>query len=339
MAIEVVPFTDDHLEEAARMVAARYQAERSLEQSLPVRFESPEAIMPLMHKVTERGPGVAAIRDGGLVGFLLTHLSLFREARSAYTPDCGHAAEAVGRRDIYRSMYASLSRVWLAHGCFDHGITLLAHEREALDAWFSLGFGLTVIDVLRDVRPVRGPAAAIDIRRATPKDVDLVATLEIALRRYLAMAPIFIPLVVDEGRASRQRWLSDPGKSLWLAFRADEPVAYVCLEPSRCEVMPIADEGTVAITGAFTKERLRGRGIGTALLNRALEWASSAGYQHCSVDFESANIPGSRFWLGRGFQPVCYSLTRRVDDRLAWANEDRGHADLIRAYEGRIGVG
>ena len=339
MSLEIVPFREDHLEDAAGMVAARYRAQRALDRSLPVTFEDPDALVPLLRKPMKSGPGITAFRDGRFAGFLLAYLSLFREIRSAYSPDFGHAADSADGRDIYREMYACLSRRWLAHGCFEHAITLFAHEREAMDAWFSLGFGLHVIDALRGVGSVEGAMAKVEIRRATPEDVDVLMPLEVALRRHLASAPIFIPLIIEEGREHRARWLSDAAKALWLAFQGGDAVAYMCLEPSQSQVMPISDRATVAITGAFTKEEARGGGIGTALLDHALHWARSAGYKHCSVDFESANIPGSRFWLAKGFQPVCRSLIRRVDDRLAWAHEGRDDADLLRAYEGRTGVG
>jgi GNAT superfamily N-acetyltransferase len=339
MSIEIVPFTDDHLENAASMVAARYQAERNLKPSLPVRFGDSASVLPLLRKLAQSGPGIAGIRDGEFAGFLLASLALLRGIRTAYSPDFGHAAHAACSRDIYRSMYASLSRGWLAHGCFSHAITFFASEREAIDTWFSLGFGLIVIDALRDVSPPEGRIAAVEIRAATPEDVDLIMTLELPLRRHLAAAPVFLPLIMEKGRESRERWLSDPAKRLWLASQDGAVTAYMSLEPSRSEVMPISNEATVAITGAYTREGLRGRGIGTALLSRALDWARSAGYQHCSVDFESANIPGSRFWLRKGFRPVCYSLCRRIDSRLAWANEDRPEGDLVRAYEGQVGVG
>lgn len=47
-----------------------------------------------------------------------------------------------------------------------------------------------------------------------------------------------------------------------------------------------------------------------------------AGYERLEVDFASANILAGRSWL-RYFAPVCYSLVRPVDDRMAWAHEHR----------------
>ena len=339
MRFEIVPFNEDHVEDAASMAAARYRAERSLTPFLPPRFEDPDALLLRLRNLAQGAPGVAAKRDGMLAGFLLAYLSLFRGVRTAYSPDFGHAADPIDRRDIYRGMYASLSRYWLAHGCFSNAVTLFAHEREAIDAWYSVGFGLTVIDALRDVGHGDSWLADVKIRRATPEDADLITPLALALRRHLAAPPIFVPLIIEETRDDLERWLSESANALWVAFRDGVAVAFLRLEPSGFDVLPTSEESTVSISGAFTKKAVRGRGLGTALLNQALNWVRSAGYEHCSVDFESANIPSCRFWLGKGFEPVCHSLTRQVDEWLAWAGEGRDTEDLLCAYQGRAGAG
>ena len=136
-----------------------------------------------------------------------------------------------------------------------------------------------------------------------------------------------------------RRWLKDETHALWLACQGDEALAYLRFEPSEGKVLPTTSDKTVAITGAFTQERVRGQGIGTALLQKGFAWAFSEGYTHCSVDFESANLPGYRFWLGSGFEPVCRSLMRRVDERLAWANARRDPVDVRRAFEGKTWIG
>jgi hypothetical protein len=51
------------------------------------------------------------------------------------------------------------------------------------------------------------------------------------------------------------------------------------------------------------------------LLNGSLEWARAEGYERCAVDFEPMNSLAARFWP-KYFQPVCYSLMRKVDERI-----------------------
>jgi len=155
MSIEIVSFIDDHLKDAAALVAARYRVERGFEQSLPARFENPDATLSLLQRCAKNGTGVSAIHEGKLVGFLMSLFILLRGVRTAYVPDCGHAGDSAGMREIYREMYASLARQWTVNGYFSHAVTVLAHESEALDAWYSLGFGLATIDALRDYLPER----------------------------------------------------------------------------------------------------------------------------------------------------------------------------------------
>ena len=69
-------------------------------------------------------------------------------------------------------MYAGLAHRWVADVYFTHVVTAFAHEREVMDIWFSLGFGLENVDVLRKVGPVEGTTAGVEIRRAGPEDLE-----------------------------------------------------------------------------------------------------------------------------------------------------------------------
>jgi GNAT superfamily N-acetyltransferase len=343
VSIQIVPLLPEHLEAAASLVAGRYRAARVQIPFLPATFEDGAGILPRLEEHLGGVPGVAARCDNGrLAGFIMSFLVSNRGERMAYVPDFGHATEPGREYELYRRMYASLADRWLANGCFLHGITLYPNERAASDAWFSAGFGLAVMDALRvvdpDSRPMSAPKMGIDVRRAHPDDIDCVAQLELGLDRHLAASPTFLPLVVGGGRSELESWLGNPKHALWIASQGDEVVGYLRFEPSERMVLPTCSETTVSITGAYTREAWRGMGIGTALLQAGLEWAHSSGYTHCSVDFESANLPGSGFWL-RHFDPVTHSLVRRVDPRLAWASARRDPEDVRRAFEGSTWIG
>ena len=207
-------------------------------------------------------------------------------------------------------------------------ITVLAHDREGIDAWHWLGFGLTAVDAIRGLTPVQGTIADVNIRRSRLEDIEEAMALGQALQRHLAAAPTSLPFIEKDGRGFHEQWLANSANVLWLAYRRGEGVACMGLEPSNLTACyTIRDEKTTSITSAFTKEGVRNKGIGTALLNHSLDWARSVGYERCAVDFEPQNISGARFWL-RHFQAVCCSLIRHVDERVAWAHEKRGDEDL-----------
>jgi GNAT superfamily N-acetyltransferase len=82
------------------------------------------------------------------------------------------------------------------------------------------------------------------------------------------------------------------------------------------------DPEMLNICGGYSLESVRGSGASTAILSALLEWMREHGYMRLGVDFESFNRLGSRFWL-RHFEPFTYSLFRRIDERVLWANGER----------------
>jgi len=318
MSLEIAPLRNKHLEDAAALVTDRYRALRGQAPSLPPHYEDVSSMLPPLCDLAGQAPGVVAMRGDRLVGFLLgMAIPEFRGKRGAYSPEWANSARAEDGREIYREMYAHLSARWVADGCFTHLITLLAHDREAIDAWHWLGFGLAAVDAIRDLTPVQGTSADVEIRRAGLEDIEQAMTLSHALWQHLAAAPIFLRSIGKQGRAFHEQWLANSDNVLWLAYRGGEAVACMGLEPANPDACYIIrDEKTASITSAFTRESERGKGMGTVLLNHSLDWARSAGYQRCAVDFEPQNIPAVRFWL-RHFQPVCYSQIRHVDKRVA----------------------
>jgi GNAT superfamily N-acetyltransferase len=315
VSLEIVPLVKEHLEDAALLVTARYRKLRQDVPSLPSRHEDVSSILSPLSDLASETPGVAAIRGGRLAGFLLgLVLPDFRGKRAAYSPEWANSATGEDSGEIYREMYGQLSAHWVADGCSVHAVTLLANDREGIEGWHWLGFGLTAVDAMRDLTPLQGTIADVDIRRARLEDIEEVMALDQALQRYLAAGPIFLLLDEEHDREYHEQWLADPANVMWLAYRGAEIVACMALGPPEgCYI--IDDQKTVSIEPAFTKEDLRKRGIGTALLARCVDWARSAGYERCAVDFEPENISATRFWL-RHFQPICYSLIRRVDERV-----------------------
>jgi len=323
-SLEIVPLGDEHLEDAAALFTDGYRVARQHEPLLPACHEDPGAILPKLRDLAQKEPGVVAVRDGRVAGFLLGQVyPMFRGKRSVYVPEWAHAADGKHRGDTHRAMYAALSPRWVANGCFLHVITILAHDSEAVDAHFRLGFGMTDVDAVRGLGPVEGARAQVHIRRAGPDDVDTVLALAQEVDRHLSAAPVFLAHVDRPERDAIEKTLANPKAAVWLARRRGKAVAYVHIElVNHSGAHVIGDEKTASMKGAFTKKDCRGSHIATALLNRAVEWARSAGSERCAVDFEPHNIPGARFWL-RHFQPVCYSLARHVDERIAWTQKSQ----------------
>jgi GNAT superfamily N-acetyltransferase len=317
MPIEIHPLREDHVGEGSAMVISGRQAAMDLEPELPANFlDHDEVTERLQGMVQMKRPGVVAIRDDTMVGFLVGFTSQFRGEPTAYSPDWGHAAVAKDRCDIYRSMYANLASQWVSIGYLSHSVSVLSHDKEAIDAWHSMGFGHFLIDAIRDVGPVQGSVPDLSFRRAEAKDIETIMKWDASRQRFLSSSPVFIHFPKADSAEDHERWLSESTNALWIGCTGCRPIGYVRMEPSNTSRVPISDPTTVCISGAFIEAAERGKGVGTALLNRGLEWARSRGYKHCGVDYETANVVGARFWSQKGFRPFCLSLNRRLDPRI-----------------------
>jgi len=148
--------------------------------------------------------------------------------------------------------------------------------------------------------------------KLSPLDQISARTGPEALFRHIAGPPIY--LIDDEWptRAEYDAWLHDPQVAVWIAEPAGEAIGFLTIGPAvqdACTI--IRDEGTASVIAAFTVEEVRGKGVATGLLNRALGWAKDQGYERCAVDFEPMNPQARRFWT-RHFDCVAYTVVRHM---------------------------
>lgn len=318
MSFRILSFTKKHLEDAAKLFTRRYKEMRSESAILPSQHEKQDLILPLLQNLVDNGPGVVAMRGPRLVGFLTGQvLPDFRGHRAVWSPEWANAAEVKDSKEIYQSMYEVLSSKWVADGCSNHLITLFTDDYDAIDAWFWEGFAMVAVDALRDLSPIGKRSASIRIRKAEIQDSDLLSKFCEKLVQHLLAAPTFLKQDHKDEKEHYEKLLSDPLCPRWFAYLGKDPVAFIGLEPansSKCHI--VSDEKTIRVADAFTLKDERHQGIATSLLSHAIEWAKSAGHIRCTVDFEPENIIARRFWL-RHFQPICYSLVRHIDERVA----------------------
>jgi GNAT superfamily N-acetyltransferase len=318
MSLQISPFRDKHLEDAATLVSVRYRALRERVPLLPAKYGDVSTLHPMLREFAKQAPGVAAIRGGRLVGFILGMvLPLFRGKRSVLSPEWANGAEPSESRRLYEEMYRHISARWVANGCFTHLVVLLGVDRDDLEVWQWLGFGLAAVDAVRGLEPVPDPGIDVEIRRGRVDDIEDVSDLGERLERHLASAPAFLAYDQRTGRQGYEDWLGNRGNALWLAHEGGHAMASMGVGPANPDAcMIIRDDKTASIVSAYTRVNARGRGLATGLLNRSLEWARAEGYERCAVDFEPMNIVAARFWL-RHFQPVCCAVMRSVDERMA----------------------
>ncbi len=315
--MKIVLLEEKYLEDAALLVSNRYQQLLQQVPELPHCYADVTKLLPLLQNILNAsGIGVAFIRGNRLVGFLTGwQMPSFRGQRSIYSPEWANAADLEDSAHIYEEMYSHIASAWVADKYVAHYISLFPNDVDALKAWHWLGFGMVSVDALRSVDSIPEANANVHIRRAELQDIQQVMELHEALWQYEKGTPIFL-LTPKRDRSYYEEWLQSPNKVVWLAYRNDQPVALMRLGPADDDVCTIiVDDKTTSLYAAFANEVIRRNGIATALLDHALKFAQTSGYERCAVSFEPMNVLGTRFWL-KYFKPVCFSIVRYIDDRL-----------------------
>jgi len=325
--LRIIPFTAEHVDAASALFAAAYRKVRFGSSLLPERHEDPNSVRRFLADLAagsvfgfEAAPSVAALEGDRLVGFLAAFAlpSFFGDRPGVICPIWANAATGVNRHEAYQWMYAQASTEWIRRGYLAHAIQLFPSDLVVSDLFFRAGFGMQVVDALRpidglDVTPI---GTEVTIRQATRDDLPAIVAMADDLVDYLAAGPILSHTPRRATLESYGRWMDRRDAIFWLAEHDGLPIAYMRSEPPTPDVsFLVHDPATLSISGAWTNPEWRGRGVATMILAEILRWGDAHGYARCSVDFESANIHGSRLWLGH-FEPVTYSLLRKVDERI-----------------------
>lgn len=261
-------------------------------------------------------PTVAALSDGRLVGYLAA-LPPRPPGQTARIKPPFHATRPEQGRELYRRLYTRLAGELIRIGGFSHTIAVGVADREAVTSWFELGFGIDQVKGVQRIRPIEAPAGPY-VRKAEPSDLDAMVDLAIDLTRFHAESPMLRPALSDH----------DHVRSGFLDGIADDRslVAVVDLGDSLGGFLQLHSDAhyldTVTIGIASVARQVRRRGHGRAMLGYAMDWAARLGYRYCTVEWTSSNPTSDPFWRGRGFHPIQYKLTRRIDERVAWADAD-----------------
>lgn len=299
---------------------------------LPQRYEDRKIILPLLENICKKSLGVVAVDNGALIGYLIgLPISNFKGTqRGIYCPEWAHVAVGENRVKVYRGMYEMVSVDWVQNGCLTHAITIMSHDKEAIDMWFRNGFGMHVVDAVRNLDLLPGDINRnVEIRKCRTDDIESVIDLLIGLKRHMASSPIYLPLINVKNSKDICEWLKNPDNDIWLGNCKGQIVSSMEVSNKKSnDAQILSDEGTVSIGETYTRDGFRGYGITKAILQKVIEESFTKGYKRCAVVFESQNISGSDFWL-KYFKPTCYSLVRKIDDRIIWANKNRNIETML----------
>ena len=313
----IEPFTDDHLDAAGELLAARHARHRRAEPLLPERYEDAAAARSEVEALwrADDTPGTVALRDGRVVGFLVGRGKEALWGENVWVDPAGHAAE---HPEDVRDLYAAAAERWVAEGRNAHYVMAPATDGELVDAWFRLSFGQQHAHGIRELPDeVSWPDG---VRMAEDRDLDELVRLGPLLSRHQVLAPVFSRLPLDDDEAALRAEIEEdlaaqPTSATLVVERNGRIVGgfFLCpLEQSSMHAGLARPEHMSFLGWAATDPEARGGGAGLALMEGAFAWAREQGYEAMVTDWRVTNLLASRFWTGRGFRPTFLRLHRLV---------------------------
>lgn len=327
--MDLVMFKEEYLPKAAELLAARHHNERGLLSELPDTFENVEMALKAVEAAWKREntSGVAAIKNGQLVGYIIGRLVTdIHRGRHAWINYEGLAIEETEGVELYRTMYSILAEKWVNQGCFEHYVQVPSGKSEVVDAWFRLGFGHEQAHALLElhheaveVEEIEG----IEVRLADKSDVEAIKNISTLIMTHQVGSPVWaipgFPEELEEFRQGYAELLDDESVRLWTAFRGEKLVGFQGFWPEEANEknMMIPDKCIYLGVGGTVIEE-RGCGIGKLLAQKGFNDSISREYKYCFTDWRMTNLLSSRFWPKQGFKPIAYRLTRKIDPRILW---------------------
>ena len=318
MELEIKRTHPKYEEQAIKLVFHQY---KELKSDLPFLSDIDDFkndINKNINDIFKNGFGVTAIYKDKLVGFLIGYevKELFGRDKGIYIPSYGHAALKKDAKVIYQKMYTQAAKGWVEQNCLNHAITILTCDRDVINSFFRLGFGLRCMDAIKEVKEIKNISdnSKLNIKKATLTDIEKMKDLYKENCLYYKKSPLFMPVSNNISIEELKDWFNKINHHLWVVYKDNKIIGFMRIEPTG-ETIISKHPAMMNITGAYIDQEYRRQNIGEQLLIHVMDWLKNKEYKLCGVDFESINITGSNFWL-KHFTPYTNSLVRHIDDRI-----------------------
>jgi predicted N-acetyltransferase YhbS len=302
----IVPFRDEHLAGAARLLAERHARHLGVESLLPAKVDFAAEI----EKERDGLPGAVALEGEEVVGYLVGKRREDHVGPHVWSYVAGHA---VREPELTRDLYGAVAGKWVDAGLSRH-FAYVPNLPDLIDPWFRLSFGASAALATRETAPEPPVEADVVIREGTPDDIRAAAELEREMQESMVPAPSFGWTTPDEKGTIVDEWEGtwDQPETYrhFVAERDGVIVGHILLYRRPVDLRVPAD--SIDLAQASTRPNLRGSGVGLALTHHVLRWAYEEGIPTMITDWRMTNMFASRFWPKRGFRPTFLRVYRSI---------------------------
>jgi len=311
--MNITDFSHDHITEAAALALFSYEEERRQAPALP-----PVETIPDLSGFADSNLSVAAFENGTMIGFLCFYApwdhAFTTTARGTFSPIHAHGTVNRHSEMIYKRLYQAAAEKLIRMKVSSHAIGLYAHDAQAINAFFTYGFGLRCIDAIRPMEMINcAPCDGYVFHELAPDEKDKLLPLKNMLISHLGDSPTFMRFPAMD-KTGLEKIHNRRKPRYFCAFQNDETIAFLEVMDNG-ENFTCSDKSMKNICGAFCLPEHRGKGVYQNLLNLTISTLKGEGYTRLGVDFESFNPTAYGFWL-KYFTAYTYGVVRRIDERI-----------------------
>jgi GNAT superfamily N-acetyltransferase len=292
--VEIRPFSDEHRDAAAALLAERHERHLAAEPQLARGVDYRAQLE------AQEGNGVVALRDGEVRAYLFGRAT----EEDAVVGSAGCAAV---EPELLRDLYAVLAPGWERDR---HRVYVPASDAALVDVWFRLAFGLQFTYAVREPAPGIGEG----VRPGRPDDLDAVVRLEHAFTDHLRAAPSLSGRSPQTDEELRNDWdgtWDDERFTHFVVERDGRVTGHALLYRREAGDLRIP-ANSIDLSLVVTLPEVRGTCAGSALVAHALGWANERGFAAVTIDWRVVNLLADRFFRARGFRPTFVRLYRHV---------------------------
>ncbi|MCL1998568.1 MAG: GNAT family N-acetyltransferase [Turicibacter sp.] len=309
---KILSFDKNHIERAEQLALMNYNSERAIVTALPQIQTFPCDL----EDFADDGLSVVMLDGEKLLGFLCCYEpwdnAFDSAAKGTFTPTYAHGAVLENKDIIYKRLYQAAAEKWVNQGITYHAIALYAHDSQAINAFYTYGFGMRCIDAVRPLTTIEcQPCEGIIFNELAKENVMVIREMRKSQAAHLGESPCFMRSSDED----IEKWLNraEGRKSrIFIAMKADKPIAFIEITDDG-ETFASEADSMMNICGAYCLPEHRGKGIVQGLLNYAINVLKTEGYESLGVDFESFNPTANGFWL-KYFTAYTNSVVRRIDE-------------------------
>ena len=305
--IKILDFSKNHIEQAKEIALMNYNEEKAIVKELPL-----VDVLPDLKCFADNELGVAAFNDNEMIGFLCCYEpwdnAFNSTAKGTFSPIHAHGAIVDNRSGIYKRLYQFAAKKWIERKITYHAIALYAHDTQAIQAFFTYGFGLRCVDAVRPLTDlICEPCEGIIFDELEKSEIIKVREMRNMLVNHMTESPCFMRTPSDWLNCAESR-----NSRVFIAKQSGNIIAFIEVADNG-ETFATKINGMKNIKGAFCLPEYRGRGISQNLLNYVVDKLRAEDYNSLGVDFESFNPTANGFWL-KHFTAYTNSVVRRIDE-------------------------